>query len=274
MSSIRPESSRSAVAQSLRRCRLFAGVDPADRGRIAAITVQRPVPKGDYLFHEGSPVHGFYLVQRGAIKLHRVNPLGREQVIHIFRPVESFGEESLMADAGYPAAASATEDSLVLLVQKAEFLAMVLHRPELALCLLRGMDRHVHMLIGLLDDLTLKDVKTRVAEWLLQQCPDPASHQPVSIQLPTTKRVLAAELGTVSETFSRTVAKLRELDLLTVAGGTVTLPCPARLAAWLGHPAPEPPVPGRGEAVGCAVLRAVNAAAQPRAAPTPMPCFR
>jgi CRP/FNR family transcriptional regulator len=106
------------------------------------------------------------------------------------------------------------------------------------------MDRHVHMLIGLLDDLTLKDVKTRVAEWLLQQCPDPASRQPVSIQLPTTKRVLAAELGTVSETFSRTVAKFRELDLLAVEGSTVTLPCPARLAAWLGHDDEASPLPG------------------------------
>jgi len=221
---------RMAVAKTLRQCSLFAGTSTADLGRIASITFLKTLAKGDYLFHEGNTVHGFYLVKRGAIKVHRVNPLGREQVIHIFRPVESFGEESLMSEAGHSAEACATEPSEVLLIQKAGFIAMVRRQPELALCLLRSMSRHLRILVGLLDDLTLKDVKTRFASWLIQQCPDPASRLPVTIQLPTTKRVLAAELGTVSETLSRTVAKFRDLKLVTVDGSTVTLLCPVRLA--------------------------------------------
>jgi CRP/FNR family transcriptional regulator len=219
-----------AIAKTLRQCILLAGTSTADLKRIASITFIKTLAKDDYLFHEGNTVHGFYLVKSGAIKVHRVNPLGREQVIHIFRPVESFGEESLMSEAGHSAEACATEPSEVLLIQKAGFIAMVRRQPELALCLLRSMSRHLRILVGLLDDLTLKDVKTRFASWLIHQCPDPASHQPVTIQLPTTKRVLAAELGTVSETLSRTVAKFRDLKLVTVEGGTVTLLCPVRLA--------------------------------------------
>jgi CRP/FNR family transcriptional regulator len=220
---------RLAVAKTLRRCGLFAHISPADIGRIASITVVKFLDKGDYLFHEGAPVHGFYLVRRGAIKLHRVNPFGKEQVIHVFRAAESFAEESLLSESGYPADACATEPSEVLLIQKAGFLEMLRRQPELALCVLRSMNRHLHILVGLLDDLTLKDVKTRFANWLLQHCPDPGSREPVSIQLPTTKRVLAAELGTVSETLSRTVAKFRALKLLAVEGNTVTLLCPMRL---------------------------------------------
>ena len=220
---------RSTVAKTLRRCGLFADSTSIDISRIAAITVVKLLDKGDYLFHEGAPVHGFYLVRRGAIKLHRVNLLGKEQVIHIFRAAESFAEESLLSDSGYLADACATEPSEVLLIQKVGFLEMLRRQPELALCVLRSMNRHLHILVGLLDDLTLKDVKTRFANWLLQHCPDPGSREPVSIQLPTTKRVLAAELGTVSETLSRTVAKFRALKLLAVEGNTVTLLCPLRL---------------------------------------------
>jgi CRP/FNR family transcriptional regulator len=51
----------------------------------------------------------------------------------------------------------------------------------------------------------------------------------VRIDLTTTKRVLAAELGTVSETFSRTLAKFREQKLLTVKGRSVTVLSPAKL---------------------------------------------
>jgi CRP/FNR family transcriptional regulator len=65
-----------------------------------------------YLFWEGGPVHGFYIVQAGAIKLHRLNRKGQEQVFHVFRPTESFAEETILSDAGYlPADAFATEDS-------------------------------------------------------------------------------------------------------------------------------------------------------------------
>ena len=48
-----------------------------------------------------------------------------------------------------------------------------------------------------------------------------------------TKRLLASELGTTSETFSRTLAKLRDQELVSVHGNTVTLQCPVRLKEYL-----------------------------------------
>jgi CRP-like cAMP-binding protein len=48
-----------------------------------------------------------------------------------------------------------------------------------------------------------------------------------------TKRVLAAEIGTVSETLSRTLARFREERLLEVDGRTVTICSPSRLAQLL-----------------------------------------
>jgi CRP/FNR family transcriptional regulator len=51
----------------------------------------------------------------------------------------------------------------------------------------------------------------------------------VTVQLDGTKRVLAAELGTVSETLSRTLAKFRNERLLRVAGRTIVVPNLVRL---------------------------------------------
>lgn len=237
--------SKSALLATLRRCRLLESLSAPDLARVASFTAIKAFGTGDYLFHQGSLAHGFFVVQKGAIKLLRVNPLGREQAIHVFRPVESFGEESLMSVYGYPADACATEPSQVLLVRREGFLDLLARRPELALNLMRAMDRHVHILIGLLDDMTLKDVKTRLANWLIQQCPDGAGRGPVSIRLPSTKRELAAELGAASETLSRTVAKLRDLKLVAVEGNTLTLLDPGRLRRLFGGgtrpPAPEAP---------------------------------
>jgi CRP-like cAMP-binding protein len=222
-----------ALVNTLRGCQLFSGLPPADLEAIAAITVLRSLEKQDYLFHEGDPSSGFYVVQRGAINVHRVNPLGKEQVIHVFRIGESFAEATLATERGYPADARALEPSQVLLVQKAGFLALIKRQPELALRMLGSMALHLRVLVGHLEDLTLKDVETRLANWLVKRCPNPAGTAPVAIELTVAKRVLAAEIGTVGETLSRTLAKFREQKLVSVKGKTVTVLSPAGLAALL-----------------------------------------
>jgi len=220
------------VVNTLRSCQLFTGLPAADLENIAAVTVVKSLEKDDYLFHEGDPAHGFYVVQRGAVNVHRVTA-GKEQIIHVFRTGDSFAEVALASATGYPADARALEPTQVLLVQKAGILALLKRQPELALRMLGSMSSHLRVLVGQLEDLTVRDVETRLANWLVKRCPNPQGESPVKIELTTTKHVLAAELGTVSETFSRTLAKFRQQKLLTVKGKTITVLSPAKLSALL-----------------------------------------
>jgi CRP/FNR family transcriptional regulator len=121
----------------------------------------------------------------------------------------------------------------VLLVQKQEILALLKRQPELALRMLGSMSSHLRVLVGQIEDLTVRDVQTRLANWLVKRCPNPQSQSPVNIELTVTKRVLAAELGTVSETLSRTLAKFREQKLLLVKGKTLIVLSPAKLHTLL-----------------------------------------
>jgi CRP/FNR family transcriptional regulator, dissimilatory nitrate respiration regulator len=222
-----------ALIGSLRSCQLFAGVPLQDLEAIAEVTVVKSLDKDEYLFREGAQAAGFYIVRAGAVNVHRVNALGKEQIIHVFRAGDSFAEAALAAPTGYPADARAIEPSQVLLVRKDGILALLRHRPELALRMLGSMSSHLRVLVGQLEDLTLKDVETRLANWLVKRCPAPESENPVRIELKTTKRVLAAELGTVSETFSRTLGKFREQKLISVKGKTVTVLSPKKLNTLL-----------------------------------------
>src|ERR1041385_5214968 len=188
-----------AVGNTLRSCQLFTGLPTPDLEKIAEVTVVKSLEKGEYLFHEGNPSNGFYIVQRGAVNVHRVTTTGKEQIIHVFRAGESFAEAALATSTGYPADARALESTQVLLVQKDGILALLQRQPELALRMLASMSAHLRVLVGQLEDLTAKDVETRLAHWLVKRCPDPQSDKAVKIELTMTKRVLAAELGTVSE---------------------------------------------------------------------------
>lgn len=226
------EFKQTAVARTLRRCALFADLPSDTVNEVAALALRKSLAKGEYLFLEGAPVDGFFVVTQGAIKLHRLNLKGHEQVFHVFRPTETLGEEMILSETGYPADATATEDTQYLLVPRLEFLALLNSEPELMLRVLRSAGERVRSLMGLLDDLTLKDATTRLAHWLVRQCAHPESREPQRIHLQMTKHLLAQELGVASETLSRTLHKLRLQHLVQVDGRAVTLLCPVRLAEF------------------------------------------
>src|ERR1041385_950410 len=87
-----------AIVNSLRSCQLFVGLPPADLDHIADVAFVKSLEKGEYLFHEGDPARGFYVVQRGAVNVHRVSAAGKEQVIHVFRTGDSFAEVALTSE--------------------------------------------------------------------------------------------------------------------------------------------------------------------------------
>ena len=167
-----------ALVNTLRGCQLFTGLPPQDLENIAAVTVVKSLEKEDYLFHEGDPAQGFYIVQRGAVNVHRVSAAGKEQVIHVFRAGDSFAEIALASERGYPADARAIEPTQVLLVQKNGILELLKRQPRLALRMLGSMSSHLRVLVGQLEDLTLKDVETRLANWLVKRCPLPVDAAP------------------------------------------------------------------------------------------------
>lgn len=209
-----------AIAGTLRSCQLFQGLPDADLATIANFAVLRNIAKDAYLFREGEPSQGFYVVQKGALNVHRVSLTGKEQVIYVFRPGESLAEASLASEKGYPANARAIEATAVLLIPRAPFLDLIGRKPELGLRMLGSMSQHLRVLVGLVEDFTLKSVETRVVNWLLGRAPA-GTNGAYAVELRETKRVLAAQLATSSETLSRTFAKLREDGLIAVKGAQI-----------------------------------------------------
>lgn len=224
------EQKRFGIIVTLKSSQLFSGVAMEDLEQIASFSRLVVLSKGEYLFREGGVAQGFYIVQSGAINVHRVNAAGREQVINVFRAGESMAEASLASETGYPANARTVEPSTVLLIPKVPILDYISRRPDLAMRMLGSMSAHLRVLVGMLDDLTLKDVESRLLNWLIKSVQDSADGV---IHLSATKRVLAAELGTSSETLSRTLARLRDAGLIQVEARTISVPDCAALQSRL-----------------------------------------
>jgi CRP/FNR family transcriptional regulator, dissimilatory nitrate respiration regulator len=221
----------SACVTALRGCAMFADVPLGDLEKIAQSVQVRRAVRGEYLFHEGDPARGFFIVRKGAVNIHRVGADGAEKTIHIFREGNSFAEGTLGSEAGYPACARVVEDCDLLFVPRAEFLALLRSDAAIALRIIGSMSQHLRLLVNALEDIQGKDVETRLMNWLLKRCPLPRPAMPLEIALDVTKTVLAAELSTRSETLSRALAKLRDAGLIAVEGRRIRITSPQKLDA-------------------------------------------
>ncbi len=221
---------------SLRRTPVFAGLSDGDLRMIGDLCILKAFGKGEYVFRQREPAYGFFIVRRGIINVHRVGVDGREQVIHLFRPDESFAENSLVNEGGFLTDARSVNESEVILVPKAEFLQILRQRADIALRIMASLSVHMRGLISSLESVTLKDSETRLMNWILRRCPRPITHRPVEVAIGMTKTMLSSELGTRQETLSRSLAKLRESGLLSVRGRTLKIPDPLKLkAAFVAH---------------------------------------
>lgn len=204
---------------TLRQSRMFADLSSENLETVAAVCSLKSLEKGEMLFREGDKAEGFYVLQTGAISVFRLTPDGREQIICVFRPPESFAEVTLATLEAYPANGVALENSKVILVQRAGFRDLIHRKPELSLHMLASMSLHLKHLVQTLQDYKGRQIEVRLADWLLRNAPAGAP----SFELPVTKKNLAGQLGVTSETLSRTFARFRDEGLIRVEGPRVHL---------------------------------------------------
>ena len=209
----------------LRDIPLFTELEEGDLARIAVHCRMQECGKGDLLFREGDPYRGMYVVISGGVKVFRLSPDGKETVLHILFPPHTLAEIPMFAGADYPAHAECLADSRVLFIEKHGFLNLLRGNPDLALRMLAGLSKRLRSLAAQLEDITTRDVRTRVIRYLLEEFGRQRSPDRVLplITLPISKSLLAAHIGTTLETLSRTMRKLEEEGLIKMKGKTVLL---------------------------------------------------
>jgi CRP/FNR family transcriptional regulator len=215
----------------LRKIYLFSGIGEGDLEALAQMALSRDFPRQAPVFLEGKEAQGFYILVAGHLKLVKTSPDGKEFILRLVKPGETFGEAAVFADSPYPATAITLEDCQTLFFPKAPFLRHLAASPTLARNMLATLSRLMFHLTRQLEDLSLKEVSARLARYILERCQE--THGKIEagliVELPTTKTHLAAYLGTISETLSRTLARLKSFGCIEVERGRITILDPGTL---------------------------------------------
>ncbi|MFH0787464.1 MAG: Crp/Fnr family transcriptional regulator [Pseudomonadota bacterium] len=213
------------MTELLRLNPLFSGLDETGLHKVRGIAVHHSYKKGNLLFSQGDEAHGFYLVIQGKIKIFRMSLQGQEYIMRIVGPGETIAEAAVFSGKTYPASAEVLEDSRLYYLKKSDFLYLIQESPQLALNMMTGLSLLLRQLAQQVEDLSLKEVSARLARFFIEEAlkVSPVPENGLKIPLEMKKGLLASRLGTIGETLSRTLAKMKQKDIIHINRKIITI---------------------------------------------------
>ncbi|MDF1545279.1 MAG: Crp/Fnr family transcriptional regulator [bacterium] len=217
------------LKETLRLSSLFSGISDRSLDEITGTTSIKKASRGDMLFYESDPANAFFIVSSGKFKIFKLSADGKEQILRIANPGESFAEAAMFDGANYPASAQALEDGELVMINRERFSAALARNPALALNLLGQLSKLLRQLTRLVEGLSLTDVTSRLAHYFIEQLESGEHSHDLIMHLTERKSVLASQLGTIPETLSRSLAKLSREKIIEVQGARIKILDEARL---------------------------------------------
>jgi CRP/FNR family transcriptional regulator len=202
----------------LKRCPLFAGLREEDLKKIRTIASLKNIGKREILFSDGETTKGFYVILSGKVKLFKVSPEGKEQILHVVSAPDAFAEAALFLEGTYPAYAETLVESQLLFFPKRDFIQLIEKNPQLSINMIITLSHYLKKFASLIEELSLKEVSSRIAKYLVDLSVKLSKEgkNPKEVDLDLTKTQLALKLGTISETLSRTLAKMKSKGIIDV----------------------------------------------------------
>jgi CRP/FNR family transcriptional regulator len=200
---------------------LFEGLSKEEIETVARLMHKKKFGKGETIFFEGDEADGFYLLSSGQIKVFKMNPMGKEHILHIFGPGEPVGEVPVFSRQPFPASAEAIVNSTTFFFPRKDFVALIEKNPFIALNMLAVLSHRLRQFATQIENLSLKEVPARLAGYLLYTAVEQGADDVV--RLPVSKGQLASLLGTIPETLSRIFARMSEDGLIRVEGRSITI---------------------------------------------------
>ncbi len=182
----------------------FRGLHPAELGLLRQQAHRQDCAAGEIILLEGEPVEGLYVVRTGRVRFYRSTPEGREQVLYVCGPGDSFNDApALDGGVNLGSAQAMTRDTSIYVLPSSLMKELMASNQKVAAAIVGVLVGRVRQLAGLAEDLSLRTTTQRVAKLLLGESVG-------SERVTVNTQDIASRIGTVREVVSRS---LRQLEL-------------------------------------------------------------
>jgi len=200
---------------------LFKGLSKDQLIALSNIAVEKYFNKGKTIFLEGNEGRGFFIVYSGLVKIYKTSTEGKEKILEVIKPYEIFAPVPVFSGKTYPASAEAMKLAKVIFFSRNDFLRLVDKYPEIALNMLAAVSDRLRQFTVQIENLSLKETPSRLAAYFLHILNEKSGRNSFTIEIP--KGQLASLLGTIPETLSRILAKMRETGIIEQNGKNIKI---------------------------------------------------
>ncbi|RLE20172.1 MAG: Crp/Fnr family transcriptional regulator, partial [Acidobacteria bacterium] len=161
-----------------------------------------------------------YFLISGVIKLSRINPEGKETVVHFVHSGEMFAEILFYMEGRYPVTATVLEPAVLLGISASKMAMLLEKSPRFSMRLIGLLSRRLQYFVTMVEQLVNSDVRQRFMAYLFHLSEEQNSTRFI---LPVPKGELATLLGTTPETFSRLLRQLDGEGVIEIHGKEIEL---------------------------------------------------
>ena len=192
-------------SEFLKRIPYFSGLSPADLESIKKLVFEKTADRAETVVLEGDPAANLYFVASGAVRVFKTSAEGKEQVLSIVRPGESFNEVPVFDGGPNPASARAMSPVVLYEIKRNDMEDILRSHPQIALNVIKVLAKRVRQLVSLVEDLSFRHVIGRVAKILFENIRGEKGDGPR-----LTQQEMAAMAGTAREVVGRSLKALEE----------------------------------------------------------------
>ena len=188
----------------------FAGLSAADLEAVSQRMFEQSIERGDMVLLEDDPSEAVYFVVSGAVKVFKTSIEGKEQILCLLRVGESFNDVPIL-DGGPNLASAVAMTPIVLYgMTRSDIEELLRENPRIAMNVIRVLSKKVRHFVSMVEDLSFRDVTSRVAKLLLEYATDHGGPEEGMQRPRLTQQEMAAMVGTAREVVGRSLKVLEE----------------------------------------------------------------
>lgn len=193
-----------AQVEFLQSVSYFLGLSLVELDSIGKLIFEKVVGRGEIVLFEGEPAEALYFVVSGVVKVFKTSVDGKEQILYLVRPGESFNDVPVFGGPNL-VSAEAMGTGVLYGIRKSDLEIIFREHPKVALNMVRVLSQRIQQLMSLVEDLSFRHVTDRVAKILLEYAGDSTGRRSR-----LTQQEMAAMAGTVREMVGRSLKVLEE----------------------------------------------------------------
>jgi CRP/FNR family transcriptional regulator len=215
---------------------IFDAFNAVQIARQLGILEDQELPKHHVLFSPGTPSDAIYFIERGRVRLYRVSTEGKTVVLALLGPGDLIGEVSWQSDE-HDCYGETLEDSRIYVINRQKYEKYIKENPQFGLMWVQVIGRRLKQAQARIEDLTVRQVPSRVARLLLALAEDHGKVTPkgIKVEYPLTHQEIAEHVGSSRVTVTQILSRFRSSNWIDIKSKRVTIQDKLALEEMVKH---------------------------------------